>query len=66
METVYYITEVLAQAWPIILIMGMIAIPILFIWFNEDDEYEPLDDYYVKSAKEQIEKIKSKEDICDN
>ncbi len=65
METLYYIWEVLCQAWPVILIMGMISIPILYIWFNEESEYEPLDDYYLKSAKEQIERIKSKEDLCD-
>jgi len=65
METIYYIAEVLSQAWPVILIMGMISIPILWIWFNEESEYEPLDDYYVKSAQEQIDKY-TKKDICDN
>lgn len=63
MQILYYIWEVICQAWPIILIMGMIAVPILWIWFNEESEYEPLDDYYVKSAQEQIDKYKSK-DIC--
>lgn len=77
MEILYYTLEVLCQAWPIILIMGMISIPILYIWFNEDSEYEPLDDYYVTSAREQIDKYNTKEplidpldghkqDICDN
>ena len=33
------------------LLMGMIAIPILWIWLEENNEYEPLDDYYITSAK---------------
>lgn len=54
MEIIYYTSEVLSQAWPVILIMGMIAVPLLYIWFNEsDEEYEALEDYY------------SKEDISD-
>ncbi len=46
METLMYIWEVLCQIWPIALIMGFISIPLLWIWFNEDSEYESLDDYY--------------------
>lgn len=69
MEILYYTWEVICQAWPVMLLMGMIAIPILWIWLEENNEYEPLDDYYVTSAKEQIEeyyKNKDKKDICDN
>ena len=66
MEILYYTWEVICQAWPVILLMGMISIPILWIWFNETKEYEPLDDYYVTSAKKKIEKYKNKEDLCDN
>jgi hypothetical protein len=58
METLMYIWEVLCQIWPIGLLMGFIAIPLLWIWFNEESEYEPLDDYYVTSAREQMEKRK--------
>ncbi len=43
----------------------MIAIPVLWIWFNEESEYEPLDDYYVTSAKEQIEKYNTKDSKID-
>jgi hypothetical protein len=28
--------------------MGFISIPLLWIWFNEDSEYESLDDCYSK------------------
>ncbi len=57
-----YIWEVLCQIWPISLIMGFISIPLLWIWFNEsEEEYEPLDDYYIRSAREQIEKYNSKD-----
>jgi hypothetical protein len=52
METLMYIWEVICQAWPIILLMGIIAIPILWVWLEENNEYEPLDDYYVTSTKE--------------
>lgn len=48
MQILYYIWEVLCQIWPIALIMGFISIPLLWIWFNEDSEYESLDDYYSK------------------
>ena len=43
-----YIWEVLCQIWPIGLLMGMVAIPILWIWFEEDNQYESLDDHYSK------------------
>lgn len=69
MGLLYYTWEVICQAWPVMLLMGMIAIPILWIWLEEDNEYQPLDDYYITSAKEQIEeyyKNKDKKDICDN
>ena len=77
MEDLYYILEVICQAWPVILLMGAVAIPILWIWLEKNNHYEPLDDYYVTSAKEQIEKYTTKEplidpvdghrqDICDN
>lgn len=69
MEILYYTWEVICQTWPVTLLMGMIAIPILWIWLEENNEYEPLDDYYITSAKEQIEeyyKNKDKKDICDN
>jgi nitrogen fixation-related uncharacterized protein len=65
METLTYIWEVLCQIFPIALLMGMIAIPILWIWLEENNQYEPLDDYYVTSAKEQIEKYDKKEDISE-
>ena len=55
-----YILEVISQAWPIILLMGMIAIPVLWMWLEENNQYEPLDDYYVTSIKEQIEKYNTK------
>jgi len=48
METLMYIWEVLCQIWPIGLLMGMVAIPILWIWLEESSEYESLDDYYSK------------------
>jgi hypothetical protein len=48
METLIYIWEVLCQIWPIALIMGFISIPLFWIWFNEDSEYESLDDNYSK------------------
>ena len=48
MQILYYIWEVLCQIWPIALIMGFISIPLLWIWFNEDSEYESLDDHYSK------------------
>jgi hypothetical protein len=60
METLMYILEVISQAWPIILLMGMIAIPVLWMWLEENNQYEPLDDYYVTSIKEQIEKYNTK------
>jgi len=65
MSDLMYIWEVLQEIFPIALIMGMIAIPILWIWFNEESEYEPLDDYYVTSAKEQIEKYNTKDSKID-
>jgi hypothetical protein len=46
METLIYIWEVLCQIWPIALIMGFISIPLLWIWFNEESEYESIDDHY--------------------
>lgn len=55
-----YIWEVISQAWPIILLMGMIAIPILWVRLEENNQYEPLDDYYVTFTKEQIEKYNTK------
>ena len=58
MGTIMYIWEVLCQAWSIALIMGMVAIPILWIWLEENNEYESLDDYYITSAEEQLERIK--------
>ena len=61
MEMLYYTWEVLCQAWPIILLMGMIAIPILWIWFEEDNEFENLDEYY--NMKKEYDKNKDK---CDN
>jgi hypothetical protein len=60
METLMYILEVISQAWPIILLMGIIAIPILWMWLEENNQYEPLDDYYVTFTKEQIEKYNTK------
>jgi hypothetical protein len=45
--------------------MGMIAIPILWMWLEENNQYEPLDDYCVTSAKEQIEKYNTKEPLID-
>jgi hypothetical protein len=48
MQILYYIWEVLCQIWPIALIMGFISTPLLWIWFNEESEYESLDDYYSK------------------
>lgn len=61
MEMLYYTWEVLCQAWPIILLMGMMAIPILWIWFEEDNEFENLDEYY--NMKKEYDKNKDK---CDN
>mgnify|MGYP003440335716 FL=1 len=61
MDILYYTWEVLCQAWPIILLMGMIAIPILWIWFEEDNEFENLDEYY--NMKKEYDKNKDK---CDN
>ena len=46
MQILYYIWEVLCQIWPIALIMGFISIPLLWIWFNEESEYESFDDHY--------------------
>ncbi len=46
MQILYYIWEVLCQIWPIALIMGFISIPLLWIWFNEESEYESIDDHY--------------------
>ena len=46
-----YIWEILCQIYPIAIIMGFISIPLLYIWFNEESEYEPLDDYYSKEDK---------------
>lgn len=66
MSDVIYIWEVLKEIFPVALIMGMIAIPMLWIWFNEsEEEYEPLDDYYVTSAREQIEKYNTKDNQID-
>lgn len=65
MEDLYYIWEVICQGWPIILLMGMIAIPILWVWLEEDNHYEPLDDYYITSAKEQIQKYTTKDSLID-
>lgn len=66
MKDLMYIWEVLCQIWPIGLLMGFISIPILWIWFNEsEEEYEPLDDYYIRSAREQIEKYNTKESLID-
>jgi len=57
METLYYIWEVLCQAWPVILLMGMIAVPIMWIFHNESkEEFEKLDKYYNHSDKN---------DLCD-
>lgn len=62
MEMLYYICEVICQAWPVILIMGMVAIPILWIWFEEDNEFEALDEYYNPSADDdEKEKLKNNE-----
>ena len=61
MDILYYTWEVLCQAWPIILLMGMMAIPILWIWFEEDNEFENLDEYY--NMKKEYDKNKDK---CDN
>lgn len=51
METLMYTWEILCQIYPIAIIMGFISIPLLYIWFNEESEYEPLDDYYSKEDK---------------
>jgi len=59
-ENLMYIWEVLCQIWPIGLIIGFISIPLIWIWLEESSEYELLDDYYITSAKEQIEKYNSK------
>ena len=40
---------------------GMMAIPILWIWFEEDNEFENLDEYY--NMKKEYDKNKDK---CDN
>ena len=60
-----YIWEILCQIYPIAIIMGFISIPLLYIWFNEESEYEPLDDYYITSAREQIEKYNTKDSKID-
>lgn len=56
MENLTYIWEVLCQIWPIGLLMGFIAIPILWMWLEENNQYEPLDEYY--KMKEDYDKNK--------
>lgn len=59
MDTLYYIWEVICQAWPIILIMGMVAIPIMWVFHNESlEEWEKLDKYYDPSSDNEKENLK--------
>ena len=44
-----YIWEVISQAWPVILIMGVIFCVFLTI-APQKEEWESLDDYYYKKA----------------
>lgn len=63
MEILYYTWEVICQAWPVILLMGMIAVPIMWIFHNESkEEFEKLDKYYNSLDYQDI----NKDDICDN
>jgi len=65
METIWYILEVLRVGYPVILIMGMIAIPILWISHNESlEEWEKLDKYY-SSADDKQEKYDSDDNSID-
>lgn len=58
MEEIYYVWEVICQAWWIILLIGMVMTPILWMYFEENNEYESLDSYYFKNN--------DKDDICEN
>lgn len=58
MEEIYYAWEVICQSWWIILIIGMVAVPVLWMIFEENNEYESLDSYYFKNN--------DKDDICEN
>lgn len=46
-EIIYYIIDIIVIAWRPALIMGMIAIPLMWIFNNEsEEEWEKLDKYY--------------------
>lgn len=47
MEVIWYIIEIIKVGWKAILIMGFIAVPLIWIFHNESkEEWEGLDKYY--------------------
>ena len=47
MEIIWYILEIIRVGWAAILIMGIIAIPLIWIFHNESkEEWESLNKYY--------------------
>lgn len=74
MEILYYTCEVICQAWPVMLLMGIVSVPILWMWLEENNHYEPLDDYYFKKEKQKFNSKDNlidpvdghKKDLCDN
>lgn len=47
MEVIWYIIEIIKVGWQAILIMGFIAVPLIWIFHNESkEEWEGLDKYY--------------------
>lgn len=73
MEILYYTWEVICQAWPVMLLMGMVSVPILWMWLEENNEYEPIENYYFNKEKKEFNTKDNlidpvyghKQDICD-
>lgn len=53
MEVIWYIIEIIKVGWKAILIMGAIAIPLIWILHGKGKkEWESLDKYYNSSEKD--------------
>lgn len=50
MDVLVYAWEVICACRVVILLMGLLAVPILWIVFEDDNIYESLDEYYNKES----------------
>jgi len=56
-----YIWDIICYGWPILLILGMIFIPVMWMIFTDIQEYESLDKYYNSFEDEESLEDKSKD-----